>query len=161
MTEDEFIGAVKAQNQRLFLIALSFTRNKTDAEDILQNVFLKLWKYDRKFESDEHRTKWLTCVTVNESKNFVKKAVFRYNTSLENEVGESYAFESSEDSDLFGAVMKLPVKLRTVIHLFYYEDMSVKEIADILGIKESACKTRLSRGRSQLKEILGDDWRNE
>ena len=162
MTENEFTDAVQRNNQRLFLIALSFTKTRADAEDILQNAFMKLWKYEKSFENSEHIDKWLTRVTVNESKNHVKSSAFKYNLLPGNEKNEDvYTFENDDEHDLFSAVMRLPTKLRTVIHLFYYEDLSVREISDVLGIRESACKTRLSRGRTQIKEMLGDDWENE
>lgn len=160
MTENEFICAVKRNNQRLFLIALSFTQNPADAEDILQNVFLKLWRYKKTFEDYSHIDKWLTCVTANESKNFIKSP-FRKRSVPLDETENKYTFENENDFDLFKAVMKLPRKQSTVIHLFYYEDFSVKEIAEILKLKESAVKTRLHRGRIKLKEMLGDEWNNE
>ncbi|MCM1544379.1 MAG: sigma-70 family RNA polymerase sigma factor [Ruminococcus sp.] len=159
MTEDEFIEAVKRNNQRLFLIALSFTQNKTDSEDIIQNVFLKLWKQNE-FEGNEHIDKWLTRVTANESKNFIKSPFRKRRTSLD-EFEDTYTFDKDKNKDLFNAVMSLPTKLRTVIHLFYYEDMAIGEIADILKINQSAVKTRLHRARTQLKQMLGDDWNNE
>lgn len=144
----------------MFLIALSFTQNPTDAEDVLQNVFLKLWKYKKPFEDNTHIDKWLTCVTANESKNFIK-APFRRRSVPLDAAQNKYTFDKECDFDLFKAVMKLPKKQSTVIHLFYYEDLSVKEIAEILKLKESAVKTRLHRGRTQLKEMLGDEWNNE
>ena len=158
MTNGDFIHSVKRNNQRLFLIALSFTKSAHDAEDILQNVFLKLWKYPKDFENEEHIDKWLTAVCVNESRNYIK-AFFRNHLSLEqNEIVSPHIFDSSAQQDIFNAVMALPKKDRTVIHLFYYEDLSVKDIADLLGLKEAAVKTRLSRARTKLKERLGDDW---
>lgn len=160
MTDNEYICAVKRNNQRLFLIALSFTHNQTDAEDILQNVFLKLWKYNKPFENIEHIDKWLTRVTVNESKNFIK-SLFRTRSVSLDEADKKYTFNNEFDFDLFNAVMKLQKKQSTVIHLFYYEDLSVKEIAQLLKIKESAVKTRLHRARAQLKQILGDERNNE
>ena len=160
MTENEFIDAVKRNNQRLFLIALSYTRNQTDAQDILQNTFLKLWKNTKEFKNDEHLDKWLTRVAVNESKNLLRSPFKSRSVPLED-ADIKYDFAENQDHDLFNAVMKLPQKQRTVIHLFYYEDMSVKEIAETLGIRANAVKTRLSRGRTQLKNILGDDWNDE
>ncbi|MCM1364569.1 MAG: sigma-70 family RNA polymerase sigma factor [Faecalibacterium sp.] len=159
MTEDEFIRAVKRNNQRLFLIALSFTQNKTDSEDIIQNVFLKLWN-QKEFESEEHIDKWLTRVTANESKNFIKSPFRKRRASLD-EFEDTYTFDKDKNKDLFNAVMSLPTKLRTVVHMFYYEDMTVKDIAEVLRLKESAVKTRLHRARTQLKQMLGDDWNNE
>ena len=159
MTEEEFTYAVQRNNQRLFLIALSFTKNPTDSEDILQNVFLKLWK-QADFENDEHLDKWLTRVAVNESKNFIKSSFLKKRAPLD-EAQDTYTFDSDSDRELFNSVMELPTKLRTVIHLFYYEDMPVREIAEVLKIGESAVKARLHRARTQLKQILGDEWNDE
>ena len=159
MTENEFISCVKRNSQRLFLIILSFTQSHSDAEDILQHVFLKLWKHDKPFKDGTHVDKWLTAVCVNESKNYVKSPFKRKCAPLE-EARELYTFQEDDSYDLFNAVAALPKKERVVIHLFYYEDMTVKEISQLLKIKESAVKTRLHRARKDLKEILGDEWIN-
>ncbi len=161
MTGEEFESAVKRNNQRLYLIALSFTKNTCDSEDILHNVFLKLWKYKTPFKDNEHIDKWLTAVCVNESRNYIK-ALFRNHTNIDDcTIISPDSFETQTQQDLFNAVMALPKKYRTVIHLFYYEDLSVKDIAKILKISETSVKTRLSRARTKLKEELGDDWINE
>ncbi len=160
MDSNEFERAFKRNNKRLFLIAFSFTANQYDAEDILQNSFMKLLKAKTEFENDEHIDKWLTSVTVNESKNLLKSAFRKKNADFED-YAAACSFESEKSEDLFNAVMSLPKKLRTVIHLFYYEDMPIKEIADMLNIKQSAVKTRLCRAREQLKIKLGDDWNDE
>lgn len=160
MDSNDFERVFKRNNKRLFLIALSFTANQYDAEDILQNSFMKLLKTKTEFENDEHIDKWLTSVTVNESKNLLKSAFRKKNADFEDYIA-TYSFESEKSEDLFNAVMSLPKKLRTVIHLFYYEDMPIKEIADMLNIKQSAVKTRLCRAREQLKIQLGDDWNDE
>lgn len=156
MTKDCYTEAVIRNNKRLYLIALSFTKNHYDAEDILQNIFLKLWKYEKAFENNEHIDKWLTRVCVNESKNHLKLS-FRKNNFLEDEK-ELYTFDSIRDVDVFNAVMSLPKKERITVHMFYYEDMSVKDISCLLNVKESAVKTRLNRARNKLREILGDEW---
>lgn len=160
MDSNDFERVFKRNNKRLFLIALSFTANQYDAEDILQNSFMKLLKTKTEFENDEHIDKWLTSVTVNESKNLLKSAFRKKSADFEDYVA-TCSFESEKSEDLFNAVMSLPKKLRTVIHLFYYEDMPIKEIADMLNIKQSAVKTRLCRAREQLKIQLGDDWNDE
>ena len=160
MDSNDFERVFKRNNKRLFLIALSFTANQYDAEDILQNSFMKLLKAKTEFEDDKHIDKWLTSVTVNESKNLLKSAFRKKSAAFEDYVA-TCSFESEKSEDLFNAVMSLPKKLRTVIHLFYYEDMAIKEIADMLNIKQSAVKTRLCRAREQLKIQLGDDWNDE
>ncbi len=160
MTENEFIKAVQDNNKRVFLIALSFTKNTQDAEDIMQNAFLKLWESREKFENEEHIAKWLTVVTSNESKNLLK--FYKKRASVpELDLSEEFSFNDCEDKELFKAVMSLPPKLALVIHLFYYEDLSVKEIAKALKISENAVKTRLNRGRTKLKELLGGAWSDE
>ncbi len=161
MTDDDFMQAVNRNNQRLFLIALSFTKNTYDAEDILQNVFVKLLKHPKSFSDNEHLDKWLTTVCVNESKNYIKLP-FRYHKDIDDcDFVSGISFDCTTQIDLYNAVMKLSKKERTVIHLFYYENLSIKDIAEMLKIKESAVKTRLSRARANLKEQLGDEWIDE
>lgn len=160
MTDEEFISAVKRNSQRLFLIALSFTQNTDCSEDLLQNVFLKLWQHSKPFENKEHTDKWLTAVCVNECRNFIKSPFRKHYADL-NEFTETKIFDSTEYYDIFNTVMSLPEKERTVVHLFYYEDLPVKEIAKLLKQSESSVKTRLCRARKKLKEKLGDEWINE
>ena len=160
MTDEEFISAVKRNSQRLFLIALSFTKNTDSSEDLLQNVFLKLWQYSKLFKNTEHMDKWLTAVCVNECRNFIKSPFRKHHADL-NEFTEAEKFDSTEYYDIFNAVMSLPEKERTVVHLFYYEDLPVREIARLLKQSESSAKTRLYRARKKLKEKLGDEWINE
>ena len=160
MTENEYISAVRRNSQRLYLIALSFTKSREDAEDIIQNVFLKLWNCGKPFDGESHTDKWLTAVCVNESRNFIKAPCRKRCVNLD-ELAEDASFDSAQEQDIFNAVMSLPQKECTVIHLFYYEDMSVKDIAKLLKQSESAVKTRLHRARKKLKEILGDEWINE
>jgi len=160
MTENDFIFAVKRNNQRLYLLAFSFLKNSADAEDIMQNTFVKLWNYRRLFENDAHMDKWLTAVCVNESRDFLRNPFRKRSVQIDEIVALSQNAET-ENIDLFKAVMSLPLKERTVVHLFYYEDLSIIQISGILGVKESAVKTRLFRARKRLKMILGDEWINE
>ena len=160
MDQNELISAVQRNSNRLYRIALSFTKNHHTAEDIVQDTFLKLMKQNREFETEGHLDNWLTSVCVNESKDHLK-SFFRKNVMTLEQAEELYTFDKPKDLDLFNAVMSLPKKERTVIHLFYYEELSIKEIADVMKISESAVGTRLHRARKHLKEMLGDDWTNE
>lgn len=157
MTQDNFTDCVKRNQQRLFLIALSFTRNHSDAEDILQTVFFRLCSHKKPFQDEAHLDRWLTVVCINESKNYLR-APFRTRTVPFEDTQMQYTFQEERSYDLFAAVMALPTKERIVIHLFYYEDLPVKEIASLLKINVSAVKTRLHRARNHLKELLGDEW---
>lgn len=160
MTENEFISAVKQNNKRIYLIALSITQNSSDAEDVMQNVFLKLWKYNKPFNDSEHLKKWLTAVSVNESRDYMRNPFRKRKLPLDDAVNIA-VLDKTQNIDLFKAIMSLDTKERTIIHLFYYEDMSVADISQILKLKESAVKTRLFRARKKLKAILGDEWINE
>ncbi|MBQ6165545.1 MAG: sigma-70 family RNA polymerase sigma factor [Clostridia bacterium] len=156
MDKNEFTATVQRNEQRLFLIALSFTKNRADAEDILQNVFLKLWEYKKTFTDALHTDKWLTTVCVNESRNYIRSP-FRSRVSALDDADELCTFDDPKNGAVFRAVMSLPQKDRTALHLFYYEDMSVGEIAKQLHTSPAAVKTRLCRAREKLKNILGDE----
>lgn len=135
----------------IYRLAMARTKDKTIADDVCQEVFLRFLKSDRTFESEEHIKAWLIKVTVNCSKGVFTSSWFKKTVPLSKEL----TFSNPEISDLFDQVKKLPKKYATVIHLFYYEDMSVSEIARLLNQKESTVKSHLFRGRNQLKELLG------
>lgn len=156
MTEEKFIHAVKRNSQRLFVIAFSYLKNKHDAEDALQNVFLKLWKSKIEFDDDLGIDKWLTKVLVNDCKNFFNLS-FRQNKSIE-EVYDVSTFDKYFNVDLYNAVMSLNKKERLCVILFYYDDLTISDISKVTGIKESTVKSLLKRSRNKLKLMLGDEW---
>ncbi|MDE6110404.1 MAG: sigma-70 family RNA polymerase sigma factor [Eubacterium sp.] len=160
MRNDEYIHAVKRNSNRLYLIALSYLQNHHDAEDVMQSTLLKLWNTNKAFQNDEHMDKWLTITCVHKCKDYFKSPFLKNNVALD-EARELYTFDTIKCFDVFNAIMSLPKKERLVVHLFYYEDMQVNEIAEIINSKSSAIKTRLHRARKHLKSILGDDWLNE
>ncbi len=134
----------------VYRLALSYVKNCADAEDITQEAFLRLYKFEGNFQADENCKAWLIRVTVNLSKNLLKSGWFTKRTELD----ENIPCKENEDRGVFESVMSLPPKYRVVIHLYYYEGYSVKEIADILGVSGSNITTRLARGREKLKEML-------
>ncbi|WP_455493272.1 RNA polymerase sigma factor [Eubacterium sp.] len=156
MTEEKFIQAVKRNSQRLFVIAFSYLKNKHDAEDALQNAFLKLWKSKIEFNDDLGIDKWLTKVLVNDCKNFFNLS-FRQNKSIE-EVYDVSTFDKYFNVDLYNAVMSLNKKERLCVILFYYDDLTISDISNVTGIKESTVKSLLKRSRNKLKLMLGDEW---
>lgn len=156
MTEEKFIHAVKRNSRRLFVIAFSYLKNKHDAEDALQNVFLKLWKSKIEFNDDLGIDKWLTKVLVNDCKNFFNLS-FRQNKSIE-EVYDVSTFDKYFNVDLYNAVMSLNKKERLCVILFYYDDLTISDISKVTGIKESTVKSLLKRSRNKLKLMLGDEW---
>lgn len=153
MDQQLYTEAVERNSQRVFLLALSFTRQRQDAEDVMQTVFLKLWKHPVAFSDETHVDKWLTKVTVNESRSLLRARV-RAPISLEELEALGAPAEQPEDRELISAVFRLPEPLRAVIHLHYYEGLPVKEIADLLSISQASVKMRLVRGRKRLKSEL-------
>jgi len=144
----------------LYRVAFSICKNRQDAEDAVQDTLLAYHLADREFESEQHIRAWLIRVAVNKAKNATLCFWHRNRRALED-YADSLAFEMPEDRELFDAVMRLHEKYRIVIHLFYYEDYSIREIAEVLGTGEGTVKSRLSRARKQLKAQLTEGWRDD
>ncbi|MBQ1431215.1 MAG: sigma-70 family RNA polymerase sigma factor [Firmicutes bacterium] len=145
---------------RVFAVGFNYFRNSMDADDVVQETFLKLLRSNKDFESEEHLRNWIMKVAVNECKRVTLSSWFKRRESLE-EYADKLVFEEVGDRDLFDKVMRLPKNYRQVTHLFYYEGYSVKEIAGILGIRETTVTTRLSRARKKLKDQLKGEWEDE
>ncbi len=141
----------------VYRIALNGCKNHADAEDVVQNTFIKLLKQDKSFTDDEHAKKWLIRVAVNEC-NSLWRSPWRKNTTSMEELTSEPSFSTPEKSALYYAIKELPTKYRQVIHLYYFEGYSTREIADIMSISETAVQTRLLRARQRLKEILKEAW---
>lgn len=118
----------------VYRLSYARTGSAADAEDVMQDVFLRLLTKAPRFADDDHAKAWLLKVTINRSRDLFRSPQ-RHVLPLE-------------------AVLTLPAKLRTAVHLFYYEELSVEEIAHLLGITPGAVKTRLSRARGRLRQIL-------
>ena len=157
MDADKFNSIVEQYIDVVYRATLSYCKNKSDAEDIVQNTFVKLLKSDMEFKDDEHIRKWLIKVAMNECKNMWKSFWHKNITSFD-ELDKEPEYENSNEKELFEEVMKLPKKYSVVLHLYYYEGYSVKEIAQILEITESNVQTRLMRARNKLKEHLQEAW---
>ncbi len=163
-TSESFEQVMKFYMPMVYRIAFSRLASAHDAEDITQDVFLKYYRADITYNDEEHRKAWLIRCTVNCAKTLVTSAWFRHrasNEGLEN-MPENFDLSDSHDrideierkNAVMSAVMKLPEKYRTVIHLFYYEDMSVAQISAATGIRETTVKSQLSRARDMLKPLL-------
>lgn len=141
----------------LFAVAFNICQNTQDAEDVIQDTFVQYYTTKKEFDNEEHIRAWLIRVAVNKAKNVTRTFWRRNKVSIEDFM-ETLAFETPKSKTLFETVMQLPKKYRIVIHLYYYEDYAVSEIADILKLSESNVKTRLSRGRAMLRKELEGEW---
>ena len=142
---------------KLYSIAFNICQNAADADDVVQDTLLAYHTTEKQFDSEQHIRAWLIRVAINKAKNISMSFFRRSSASLEDYI-DSLLFETPETKNLLEEVLKLPEKYRIVIHLFYYEDYSVKEMAEILHTSESNVKVRLSRGRKLLKKSLQEAW---
>ena len=145
---------------RMFAAAFSVCRNRMDADDAVQDALIRYHSLRQDFESEAHLKAWLLRVVINRAKD-ISSSFWRRNRVSWEEYMSELEFEAPEDTRLFEAVMRLPDKYRTVIHLFYYEDYSVREIAGILRTREGTVKSQLSRGRELLKTMLKEEWNDD
>jgi RNA polymerase sigma-70 factor (ECF subfamily) len=143
----------------VYRMAFAYCKNKADAEDIMQETFIKLFTADIRFEDSDKEKSWLLKVTVNKCKDMFRSLRYKYSLTAIPLEEASLVYETPEESEVYHAVMSLPTKYRLVIHLYYYEDYSIKEISRITGNNESAVQTQLYRARKKLKKILGKELR--
>ena len=144
---------VSKYENMLYRVALTHTGIREDAEDMVQETFLRWLTARPDFESEEHEKAWLLRVIINLCHNLVKKRGRRGETELL----DIYPAKSEEEQGLMELVMKLPPNQRDAIYLYYYEGYSVKEIAGIMDTKEATVRSWMLRGRGQLKGWLEDE----
>ncbi len=147
---EEFV--LKHEN-RLYRTAVAILANQADAEDVVQEVFVKVMEKRPSFESAQHEAAWLIRVTVNLCKSRLRSSWWRKTVPLL----KSYPAQTSEQHYLMETILSLPAKYRIVIHLFYYEGYATQEIAEITGQKESTVRSQLTRARQKLKAILKEE----
>ncbi len=148
---DEYIRHVLEKYSKMLIkLAFTYVKNMADAEDITQDVFVSLIKKGSGFGSEEHEKAWLIRVTINNCKNHLKSSWNKLKVPLEEDI----SYLPKEDSEVLIMVLNLPAKYRSVIHLHYYEDYSINEIAGILHKNPATIGTWLARGRNLLKSKL-------
>ena len=151
---------IERYQNSLYAAAFNTCQNQMDAEDVVQETFVQYYTSRKEFESEQHIRAWLLRVVIYKARNINRTFWKNNKCSLEDYI-EPLTFPDSQSRDLFEEVIKLPDKYRIVIHLFYNEDYSVREIADILKLSESNVKVRLSRGRALLRDSLKEEWEND
>ena len=169
---------IDAYGDMLFKLSFVRLQNVQDAEDVVQEVFYQYLKKSPVFQSPEHEKAWLLKVTLNACRKVWRSAWKRHQGDWPADSGEGgagaeteavgagmsvpgpeeSAVRREERRRLMGAVLALPAKYRDVIHLFYYEELSVKEIARVMGRGESTVTSQLTRGRELLKKSLKEEY---
>lgn len=154
--EECFDAAMNKYADMVYRIAVNQMRNESDAEDVFQEVFIKWMQHYLEFQNAEHEKAWLIRVTINQCKNTLKSTWYSKTGEFGEELKNTLAYTDTvqEESDLEDALRKLPERYRIVIHLFYYEELSILQISEMLEEKESTIRTQLTRGRRKLKKLL-------
>ena len=154
-TDESVRRAVTAYSRMLLRLAMTRLPSSADAEDVVQEVFLKLLTARPQFRDAEHEKAWLIRATLHRACDMARSAE-RRNLPLED-AELLPGGELPEPSPILSAVQALPAKYSAVIHLYYYEGYSIKEIANLLRLPVPTVGTRLSRGRERLRQILKED----
>lgn len=154
-TDESVRRAVTAYSRMLLRLAMTRLPSSADAEDVVQEVFLKLLTARPQFRDAEHEKAWLIRATLHRACDMARSAERR---NLPLEAAEAVpGGELPEPSPVLSAVRALPAKYSVVIHLYYYEGYSIKEISQLLRLPVPTVGTRLSRGRERLRELLKED----
>lgn len=142
----------------VYRLALSQTHSRTDAEDVYQDVFLRLLGDGTAFESAEHLKAWLLRVTVNRCHDLARSGWKRRTVALDPEWDTpDTPARDEEDAAVWDAVGQLPEQQRTAVHLHYVEGYSTDEIARVLDCRPATARTWLFRARARIKELLEAD----
>lgn len=143
---------------RVYRLCYLLLGHRGDAEDAAQTVFLKAIQADMGFRSYEHEKAWLTVTARNHCRDVLKSSWRRRRVALDA-LPEIPAWSAAEpEGEVLAKLLSLPEKYKTVLYLYYFEEYSIKEIAELLGRRESTVQTQLSRGRGRLKLDLGGEW---
>lgn len=153
-TDEIISNDLETYGNILYRLAYSYMKNMHDAEDVVQEVFIQLLKNITIFENSEHKKSWLICVTRNICKNKLKSSWFKKKEDLI----EMPYYDEYKDTTVLDTVMKLPLKYREIIFLYYYEGYKTSEISEITNQKESTVRSLLHRARNILKKSLKEEY---
>lgn len=161
MEESLLAELIDKHSTRVLRTAYMYVHDRQRAEDICQDVFIKLYQTNPAFESDEHEKAWILRVTINKCKDYLKsfwsKRIVLDDTKQQTESSRDTAeivSDKEEAKQLLDAVMALPESFKTPIILYYYQHLNSAEIAKIMQTPEATVRSRLKRGRAKLEAIL-------
>lgn len=156
--EDTFLEIYNLYKNDIYRLAYSYTKNFSDADDILQNTFIKLYNHNDILSKGKIEIKkWLIKIAINECKSLLLSSWYKRIISL-TEKEENIFHTERKDNDVLNALWQLNKKYRLIIYLYYYEGYKAKEISEILNLSETNIQTILLRARKELKSILKEEW---
>ncbi len=143
---------VQTYADMILRICFTYLKQTTDAEDICQDIFLKLLLGEYEFESETHEKSWIIRTTINACKDHLRSSFWRRFMDIENTT--DIPAPGKPDSELVDLVMELPKNWRISIYLHYYEGYPVREIAQMMGKSENTVSAYLAKGRKRLRSLM-------
>ncbi len=162
---DPFRQLMEQHTERLIRVAYYYTKDLQTAEDLIQEVFIKFYHKQSSLKDIEDVSAYLSRMTINRCKDYLKswhvrkvKLQQKWEEQVEKEVFNHFV-QQDEEHMIGEAIMRLPLKHREALVYYYFEEMTISSIAQLLQIPQSTVKTRLVRGRKLLKtELHGIEW---
>ena len=158
VTKDYISDLLDKYGDMVLRIAYTYLKNRADAEDIVQDVFLRIIDKKPSFNDENHEKSWLIRATINMCKNKVNMFWNKNKCSIDDVQAFAVSDKYNTDTRVFQAVMALGEKYRVVVYMYYYEGYSTPEIANVIGKSETTIRSLLHRARNKLKDMLKEDY---
>lgn len=158
VTKDYISDLLDQYGDMVLRIAYTYLKNRADAEDIVQDVFLRIIDKKPSFNDENHEKSWLIRATINMCKNKVNMFWNKNKCSIDDVQEFAVSDKYNTDTSVFQAVMALGEKYRVVVYMYYYEGYSTPEIANVIGKSETTIRSLLHRARNKLKDMLKEDY---
>lgn len=158
VTKDYISDLLDKYSDMVLRIAYTYLKNRADAEDIVQDVFLRIIDKKPSFNDESHEKSWLIRATINMCKNKVNMFWNKNKCSIDDVQEFAVSDKYNTDTSVFQAVMALGEKYRVVVYMYYYDGYSTPEIADVIGKNETTIRSLLHRARNKLKDMLKEDY---
>jgi len=162
MNITDYNACVEKYLKMVYRISFHYFGNREDAEDVSQDVFIKLYSCNTEMKNENEIKAWLIRVTANTCHSYFRNPFRRKRTQIDERELENITDTCSSEQEIVNrkvimdAVMSLPEHYRIIVYMFYYEEYSTRQISNILKIKETTIQTRLSRARVKLRNVLED-----
>lgn len=156
---DNYISyIVNKYSDMVLRLALTYLKNISDAQDVCQNVFIKIFEQNKTFVDSEHEKAWIIRVTINSCKDILKSPWKKRFLSINEAI---LPIKDKENNEVVSKVLELPIKYRSIIYLYYFENYSTQEIAKLLNRNDATVRTQLNRARKLLKNKMIGGFEDE
>ena len=152
--KEAFLSLINENRLNIYKVSKGILNNKCEIEDAIQNTIIKAYTNIKFLKDDKYFKTWIIRILINECNDILRKN--KKVVSLQDNIVDENYYDEYENIDLVTAINSLQEDLRSTTALFYYEDLSIKDISSILEIPEGTVRSRLTRARQKLREILGE-----